>query len=344
MKIITGEKEFHIEEKTAVAIGKFDGIHRGHVKLLEEILKEKDNLKTVIFTFDPPVEELFGNGDCKYLTTKEEKRKLFENMGIDYLIEFPIDYDTAAIEPEIFVSKYIVEYMNASLVVCGEDVSFGNKGLGDMALLNKLSVIYNFRTVCISKIKEIFDTNANVTDLFIKDFVCNNEVIISSSAIRELVCQGKMDFANELLGYPYEFHGMVVHGNQLGRTMGVPTVNIDVGNKKVVPPFGVYFSKIKIGDKEYKSITNIGTKPTIKSDSLINAETFIYDYESDLPSADKYSNDNSQNINSNKNELYGENIVVSLIAFKRPEKKFDSFGELEKQIKLDIAEGRNFEN
>lgn len=305
--IIINDITFTIKEKTAVAIGKFDGVHLGHRKLLDEIIKAKvDGLKAVVFTFDPPVEELFSNGPFKYLTTKEEKRSIFEKMGVDYLIEFPISVETAAIPPEQFIEEYIANYMNASLVVCGNDLSFGKNGTGNFNLLSEYSSKLGYKAVSIDKVHH------QIGDM---------DYTISSTAIREKVFCGNMESANELLGYAYEINGKVIRGNQIGRTMGVPTVNLNFDEAKLIPAKGVYYSSIVFDGSEYKSITNIGTKPTIKDDFAINAETFIYDFEGDL---------------------YGKNITVKLHAFKRPEKKFNSFEELEAQIKADIEDGKSF--
>lgn len=303
MILITGQKQFYIENKTAVAIGKFDGVHRGHKVLLDKILEASNNgLKTVVFTFDPPFEELFGNGEFRYLLTRDEKRRIFEDMGIDYLIEFPMDVETASMEPTEFVLRYLVEYLNAGLVVAGDDLSFGKMGAGDYALLEKLSVNYGFKTISINKIKE------------------NNQVI-SSTLIRDKVSSGAINEANILLGYDYFISGKIVHGKALGRTMGVPTINVDFDSKKVIPPYGVYYSQTALNGKSYKSITNIGTKPTIKNDMTVNAETFIYDFNE---------------------EVYEIDVKVNLMQFKRPEMRFNSFEELERQIHLDLKEGSLF--
>lgn len=310
MKLISGLKQFNINEPTAVAIGKFDGVHLGHKKLLDQILQAKaDGLKATVFTFDPPVEELFGRskgkifGDFLYLTTKEEKRKIMESMGIDYLVEFPIDLETAAIEPEDFVNDYIKKSLNAKLIVCGDDLSFGNKGRGDFRLLKSMANECDFEAMSIDKVR--------VADK-----------VVSSTAVRDYICNGQLSDAANMLGYNYFLSGAVVKGNQIGRSFDVPTVNLDIPANKLIPENGVYYSNLYIENdsKVYKSITNIGRKPTIKDDNAVNAESFIYDF--------------SENI-------YGKEIKVELLEFRRKEMKFENLSTLEKTIKADIEAGRN---
>lgn len=136
MEIIAGTTDFYLEKDTAVAIGKFDGVHLGHRRLLEEILnKKKNGLAACVFTFDPTPAVLFGLSDGKELTTREEKRRLFEHLGIDILIEFPLTKETAATEPERFVTEILAKQMNTRFVAAGEDLSFGKNGAGNAELL-----------------------------------------------------------------------------------------------------------------------------------------------------------------------------------------------------------------
>lgn len=301
MEIITGKKKFKIEGQTAVAIGKFDGIHIGHQLLIEDIVKAKERgFKATVFTFEPSVEEFFGKSNGKCLLTIEEKRKQLAEIGVDILIEFPIDSETVAISPYDFVSTYLNDYLNCKYIVCGEDLSFGAKGEGDFSLLMDLAKEFGYEAKCINKIS-----------------YKNN--IISSTLIRDMIENGDIVSANEVLGYSYYLSGEVVHGNQIGRSMGTPTVNINIPENKILPPFGVYYSNIIVDARSYRSITNIGKKPTIKSDDSVNAETFIYDFSGDL---------------------YGKIITVELKEFKRKEIKFDNLDNLMKQIEIDIEDGR----
>ncbi len=134
MKIIAGTTDFTIEEMTAVAIGKFDGIHKGHKRLLDEIFKARNlGLKTAVFTFDPSPAVFFKGNQAGELMTREEKRAAFEKMGVDYLVEYPFSKETAAVSPEAYVRDFLLKKMHAGFIAAGEDVSFGDKGAGNAA-------------------------------------------------------------------------------------------------------------------------------------------------------------------------------------------------------------------
>lgn len=303
MRIIAGTTDFKILQPTAVAIGKFDGLHRGHRELLRLILEQKKKgYLSTIFTFDPPPEVLFGKRQPKEITTKEEKRIIFEKMGVDILIEYPLNEISAAIEPEDFVKEILKEKMNMCYLVAGYDLSFGHKGAGNAKLLESLAPKYDF-------------------ELYIIEKVCDGGREISSTYIREEVEKGNMVLVTRLLGEPYMVIGQIVHGAKLGRKIGMPTINILPQKEKMLPPKGVYYSRTKIGEKEYKSITNIGKKPTVCDEGQIGVETYLYEFDKDV---------------------YGKNAVVKLLEFKRPERKFSNVEELKSQMMKDVNEGREF--
>ncbi len=300
MQIIQHTTEFKIEEKTAVALGKFDGIHRGHKQLLEKILEMKSKgLKTAIFTFSPSPASFFQNCIVKELSTKQEKEAMFEELGIDILIEFPLNKETAAMEPEQFVSEILMKQMNVAFVAAGSDLSFGNKGRGDAKLLAQFAKDNNFTVEIIDK-------------------VCHEGREISSSFVREEVEKGNMELVTKLIGAPYFVSGTVLHGNRIGRTLGFPTVNLIPDEEKLLPPCGVYYSTIQVEGKIYNGVTNIGYKPTVSETESLGVETYIYDFSDDV---------------------YGKEIKVSLEYFKRPEQKFGSFDELKRQIQQDKEDG-----
>ena len=191
MRIIQQTTEFHIEEKTAAAIGKFDGIHKGHGKLLENILRQKEKgLKSVVFTFEPLPAVFFGQTGIKELTSKREKEELFEKMGIDILIEFPLTEATASMSPEEFVREILVDKMNVEYLAAGTDLSFGYRGAGNGGLLKKLAREYGFKAEIIEK-------------------VCHDGREISSSYIREEIERGNMEKAAALIGNAYSISGIV---------------------------------------------------------------------------------------------------------------------------------------
>ena len=145
MEIIANTLDFYLNKETAAAIGKFDGIHIGHRRLLDEILsRKKDGLAACVFTFDPAPAVFFGGSDGRELTTKEEKRFLFERMGVDILVEFPLNRETAAMAPETFVSEVLVRRMNVSFLAAGKDLSFGAQGAGNAELLRQMGLKLGF--------------------------------------------------------------------------------------------------------------------------------------------------------------------------------------------------------
>ena len=303
MRIIAGTTDFKILRSTAVAIGKFDGLHLGHKELLRQILEKKsEGFLITVFTFDPPPEVLFGKRQAKEITTKEEKRIIFEKMGVDILIEYPLNEISASIEPEDFVKEVLKEKMNMSYLAAGYDLSFGHRGAGNAKLLKELAPKLDF-------------------ELKIIDKVCEQGKEISSTFVREEVEKGNMNHVTKLLGEPYMVIGQIVHGAKLGRRIGMPTINLLPEKEKMLPPKGVYYSRTIIGEKEYKSITNIGEKPTVSNEKQIGVETYLYEFDQDV---------------------YGKDAIVKLLEFKRPEQKLADLKELKAQMIKDVNDGREF--
>ena len=301
MRIISGTTQFKIEEGTAVAIGKFDGLHLGHRRLLKEILRQKeDGLKAAVFTFDPSPEVFFGMNPSRELSTNEEKRALFKEIGIDILVEFPFNRMTAATPPEDFVVDILCRRMNARFVAAGTDLSFGAMGKGNFALMSSLARHLGFEARKIDKIER-------------------NGKVISSTLIRRLVEEGNMEEAAACLGAPYRITGKIVHGRALGRRIGIPTLNQLPPPDKLLPPFGVYYSEVKADGRTYKGMTSIGTKPTVTEEHVVTVETYLYDFEGDL---------------------YGETAEVGLLTYRRPEKRFSGVMELRKTMEEDILAGK----
>ena len=301
MEIITGTTKFHIDEKSAVAIGKFDGIHVGHKKLLKYILEQKkDGLKSVVFTFDPSPEEFFTGHKVRQLYTRQEKRREFKKLGIDVLIEFPLTETTAATDPEDFVRRILVGQLSADYIAAGTDVTFGAGGRGDQYLLKSLAGELLYELELIDKVRL-------------------DGAEVSSTRIRNEVADGNMAMAERLLGRYYSVCGIVEHGRHIGHTIGIPTVNIIPPEDKLLPPYGVYSSRVHLGGKVYDGMTNIGRKPTISEQEKVGVETYIYDFDGDA---------------------YGEFIEVELLRFVRPEMKFDSLDMLKAQIQSDLENAR----
>lgn len=303
MRIIQGTTEFEIEGSCAAAVGKFDGIHLGHQKLLHCILEQREQgLQAAVFTFDPPPSVFLGLTQDKELMTKNEKRTAFEEMGIDILIEFPLNDKTAGMLPEDFVEKILVDRIHAAYIAAGTDLSFGARGAGNAVLLGAMARCGGYEVNIIDKVR-----------------YQGREV--SSSYVREEVAKGHMSEVRALLGNPYGIHGTVLHGNRFGRTMGMPTVNLLPEENKLIPPNGVYFSSVSIDGARYAGMTNIGCKPTVSEVGRVGVETYIYDFHE---------------------EVYGKDIRVELLEYKRPEMKFGGKDELRAQMRKDIEEGEFF--
>ncbi len=286
---------------TAVALGKFEGVHKGHMLLINKITglsnnKKPDNIKSddvksVIFTINMPEDSV--------INLDNERYELFESCGIDYVCECPFDERISKLSPEDFIKNILVGRLGASYVVVGEDFGFGYKRAGNVETLKKYSKEYNYEVVVFEK-------------LMIEDS------IVSSSAIRELLDKGEVKLVADYMGRPYSVSGDVSEGKKLGRTIGFPTVNIIPDKKKKLPLPGAYETIVKIGkdSKVYKGITNVGNNPTVNSGSDALVETHLLDFDENL---------------------YGKHIQVDFIRFIRPEIKFKSIEELKNQLLIDKA-------
>ena len=295
MEYITSS-DFHFKD-TAVALGKFEGIHRGHQLLMDEVKKQElHGLRSVVFTFDRPTRlTLTGDTEYKQIYTKKERREILEKRGIDILIEHPFTKEFAALTPDRFIREVLVEKVGAKVIVVGTDFHFGKNRSGSITDLEKLEEECGYHLIVVEKLQ-----------LNGKD--------ISSTRIRASLEKGAMEEAKALLGRNYSVSGEILHGNALGRTIQVPTINQQVPSFKLLPPNGVYASITQIDGKEYGGVTNIGTKPTVSTDQVIGVETNLFDYEEDA---------------------YGKHIKVKLLHFIRPEMKFESIEALSKQMESD---------
>ena len=294
-------EQFHIDEPTALTIGKFDGLHRGHEKLLSILLdKQKEGLRSVVFTFDIPPRRLTEGEGQKVLSTNSERQALFAERGIDYLVQCPFTPEIMCMEPEDFVD-WIVTSLNVKSIVVGEDCRFGHNRRGDHRLLAQLAGRYGYGLQVVEKLR--FEGRD-----------------ISSTYIREEISKGNMETAEQLLGHPYSIDGIVETGNQIGRTIGIPTANIVAEPLKLLPPFGVYAAAIDIHGERFYGIANIGRKPTIRPKhgdcNPVGVEMHIFHFNEDI---------------------YRELVRISFYVYERPEIKFGSISDLQAQIKKDIV-------
>lgn len=302
MKYISKKSDIHITEPTAISLGKFDGLHTGHKMLVEEVVKKKkDGLKAVMFTFDIPPKAVVGRDALKVLTTNQEKVHIFEQTGIDYLIEYPFTTQVRNMKPEEFI-RMLVKNFSVKCIVAGKDFHFGYERKGDYRTLQECCKKYGFEVIIVEK----------------KQYEGRD---VSSTFIREEILAGNLEKANMLLGYEFLLKGVVTHGKKLGRTQGVPTVNIIPPTEKLLPPFGVYVSRVIIAGNVYGGITNVGKKPTIEGTNPTGVETNIFDFDEDV---------------------YGKEIEIQFLSYLRKEKQFNSVDKLMEQIKKDIVYGKNY--
>ncbi len=274
-------------ENTAVCIGKFDGLHSGHRLLLDSI-RSYENMRKVLFTFS------FPGTACLYST--EEKRDLAERLGMDVYIDCPFDESFARMTPQAFVEEILVKECGAGAVAVGEDFRFGHQRSGDVEFLRKCSDRYGFDLHVFEK-KEMFGEP------------------VSSTRIRKALKEGRIGLVNDLLGQPFFVYGEVCHGNQVGqRLLQMPTANQDPPPDKLLPPFGVYVSRVWVAGTSYTGVTNIGVKPTVSGEARPGVETHILDFDGDI---------------------YGEKIRVELYDFLRGERKFSELLELKQQMQKD---------
>lgn len=299
MQVIRGIEKLEFEN-TVITIGNFDGVHIGHQKIFNYI-KRKAKLiggKSVVITFHPhPIRVLFKDHPLKLITTTEDKIKLIERCGIDITILIPFTPEFAQIEAEDFVRDILVGKLNAKWVVVGYDYRFGRGRKGDRDLLRKLGLFYGFKVTVLKAYKKKGE-------------------ILSSTAVRNALIEGKIKEANLFLGRAYHLDGEVIKGMGRGSTLlGYPTANI-LPLQEIIPKEGVYAVKVTIPDlaETYRGVANIGKNPTFGNSNL-SYEVHILDL---------------------RENLLGKKIRVHFIERLRDEKKFSSVEELKQSIAKDI--------
>ena len=314
MIIVTSLEELNIDCKTSVALGNFDGLHVGHRVIMEDAINTaKDRgLASLCFTFsNHPFNYIMRRdekdaGAVKLICSEDEKIRLIEEMGFDILVNLPFDEQMMTMSAEVFFNDFIANRLNAGSVSVGFNYSYGARAGGNSSTL-------------ISECERA-GINCNIHDAVKVD-----GTVVSSTLIREMISIGNMELVRAYLGRAYSFRGRVAHGKKLGSAMGIPTVNIPAPARLMLPPSGVYFSRIVIDGMEYKSISNIGVMPTITSlETKAGAktiETNIFDFNDDL---------------------YDKEITVYFDHFSRGEVKFDTKEELFAQIKKDCENAANY--
>lgn len=279
-----------------VALGSFDGLHSGHLSLVNKIIElaNENKGRSIVYTFkNHPRTLIKGTTPPKLLMDNESKEEILESLGVDliYFEEFNEEY--MKLTPEGFI-KYLCEKFKVKGIVVGFNYRFGYKNIGNIEMLKELSTKYGY-------------------ELYVME-PCNYEnEVISSTRIRNELFNGNVDKAMKMLNRPYIIKGKVVHGKKLGRTIGFPTANLDYSKEALIPRKGVYYTNVQWQGKIYKGITSVGNNPTVNGDKL-TIETYILDFN---------------------NDLYGHNIKVYFIKKIRDEKKFNSIDDLVIQLKKD---------
>ena len=247
-----------ITEYTAVTAGKFDGVHKGHQKLLSELIKAAGkDLKTLVIRLKPM------NHAQKRLMTDEETAKVFEALGVDILVELRLDSELMQLSAESFVRDILIEKCRMKTFVCGADFSFGRGRAGNEALLKTMGKSLGFKTIVFKKETE-------------------EEMEVSSTRIRKLLEAGDLTGAEQLLGRSYSISGTVIHGRHLATSLGFPTANVIPDPEKILPPFGVYAVQAEIDGVTYPGMANLGVKPTVTEDEQVLLEVSLMNFSGDL--------------------------------------------------------------
>ncbi|MBR3126117.1 MAG: bifunctional riboflavin kinase/FAD synthetase [Mogibacterium sp.] len=302
MDIIHSYEQLNIPKKTAIAVGYFDGMHLGHRELIGKMYKyaKENDMIPMILTFSMSKIRAEGKGK-KDLFPREYTIVQAEKMGVDIFADIPFE-SIMDMTPYSFCKTVLAEKnaLNAGAVFCGEDFRFGKNRAGSIDNLFSFGKTMGFSVVIIA------------------DVMIENDVV-STSMIKDALEKGDVEKANHMLGTPYSITGEVIHGNHLARDLGFPTANILFPMGILTPRKGVYLTETIIEGEKYRSITNIGTRPTLTEDTVSTAETHLLDYDGDL---------------------YGVIITLRFYEFIRPERKFENVGELKKTVKENIALAR----
>lgn len=303
MQYINNTTEIMRDKACVVILGNFDGIHRGHQKLFKVAKQEaqKRGLETVVFSFEPHPTWVIGNHPKALIMSRLDKKCMTELLGMDVLLEYPFTKTFASISPEEFFIEILVKQLKVSVLVVGSNYYFGKDKAGNPSYLKELGKRYN-------------------VEVYVVDAVKRENQMISSSQIRNLIIDGEIERANDMLGHPYGIVGRVVQGKKLGRTIGFPTLNLIADVTRVYPPNGVYATKVKVGANTYLGMTNIGYNPTVSGERKM-IETHLFEF----------------------NEvLYGAEVEVDFYHFIRPERKFESVEALRAQLTHDQNEVLDF--
>lgn len=311
VRIYKGIDELGEFKNSVVTIGTFDGVHKGHQKILSRLNKLADEIsgESILFTFYPhPRMVVFpDNHNLKLIQTIDEKIDSLEKLGLDNLIIYPFTKAFSRLTAFEFVRDILVEKLKVKTLVIGYDHQFGRNREGDLEFLKETAKIFDF------KVEEISAEEVQ-------------EVNVSSTKIRQSLLEGDIEKTNGFLGRPFRYSGVVVEGQKIGRTIGFPTANIEIKNQhKILPKDGVYAVRVQIGGALIDGMMNIGMNPTVLAKESLEkkVEVHLFDFNS---------------------EVYGEHVAVFLYRYIRKEKTFSNLEALKSQLNDDSKKVRNFFN
>ena len=293
-------------KERVIALGFFDGVHLGHAALLRRTVEEarRRGVTAAVFTFAQPPKEVVTGIPCPLINSPEDRRDLVRRLyGIQDVIMVPFDDEMRTTAWDDFVTEILVKRYHAVHLVAGHDHHFGHKNQGSPELLMAKCAELGLGCDIIPKVEVLGTT-------------------VSSTYIRRLVELGQVERAAEFLGHPHVLTQEVRHGHRIGRTIGVPTVNLTVPPKVLVPSHGVYATKVHLPDgTSYMGVTNVGTRPTVNNGTNVTVEAWLLDFDGDL---------------------YGQNVRVEFHHRLRDEVRFDSLDALKAQIRSDAEATRRF--
>lgn len=303
MQVFDSIKDLTKNKNTILTLGTFDGIHPGHLKIIDKLVdcSKANGCRNVVITFHPhPRTVLSSGGDIKMLTTQEERKDLLEKHGVENFLTINFTKEFASLTAEEFIYDYLINRIGLSEIVLGHDHHFGKGRSGNVELLKKIGAIVNFSVTTVDA------------------FYINDEVV-SSTKIRNALIDGDLKKANTLLGRNYSFSGTVIGGDKRGRELGYPTANIKLSSQeKLLPAIGIYAVRVLVGNEKHIGLLSIGKRPTFYNEGELVAEVYIYNFN---------------------REIYGEAVTIELVERLRGEEKFNSAEELISQMNKDKENG-----
>lgn len=303
MKTYRDLTTINLPEPIVCGLGNFDGVHLGHQRLIKELLKQSKirGLESAILTFEPhPAKVLYPEKSEPLIMTIRQKERVIESLGVQNLIFAPFTKDFSKLNYKDFIYNILIKKCRVKTVVVGFNYTFGNKGEGNAGILKEICSNEGIETIIIPPV--IYDGK-----------------VVSSSLIRSLIMEGNVKKAREFIGRPFSIYGTVISGDARGRKLGFPTANISYSPEIILPAFGVYATLVIWQDKIFKSITNIGTRPTFNKNQ-ISVEVHIFDFNE---------------------QIYGEALEVVFIEKIRDETKFENQSKLIEQVEKDFAVAKN---